>query len=162
MNATVSIDEAKRLAARALASGLAEDPLALERGRLLDPVRIHDPDGGPAGWMVPVELGGSVLGFIQLMADGQFHRYASFHGPSRRPDDCPSARDWLDPEAIQQRARAVSGPDERLGMPILTYDRSPDRLVWAVQTTSPDGTPGIVFVAGTSAWSGSLPDRGTR
>src|SRR3990172_1420162 len=119
--AAVSGDEARRVAARALASGMADDEFARACGRLLDPLRIHAPDGRTAGWMVPIELDGALLGFVQVQADGKFHRYAAFQRRPGATEGCPAAAAWLDEATITDRARTVTGPSDRLSPPVLTY-----------------------------------------
>lgn len=153
MSRRVTSEDAVRFARQLLASGFADDPLARDRGRLLDALAVRAPSGDQAGWVVPVELGGALLGFVQLEVDGTFRRYASFHGTTATALGCPPAADWLDHGVIEKRARRVVGADVRLEAPVLTYDRNPDRLAWALRATPAEGGRSIiVFVAGTEAW----------
>lgn len=149
----VSASEAMRIATAALSSGAADDPLARDRGQLLQAIRIAAPNGEPAGWFVPVGLEGALLGFVQLGPDGLFRRYASFHGRSESIARCPRASDWVDPEVITERARPLSAPGSELSAPVLSYDKHPDRLAWMIQETS-HGASSPIFVAGTEAWRG--------
>lgn len=153
-DATASPEEARESARRALVSGLADDALAMSRGTLLDPVPIRSLAGEAAGWMVPVELQGALLGFAHLLPDGSFHRYAAFHAGDGSTDRCPRTRDWLDPAVLLGRAADLAGPDDSLDAPVLSYDGSPDRLAWAIRVTSPLGEQRVVFVAGEAAWVG--------
>jgi hypothetical protein len=152
-----SSDDAASAAAAALASGIADDPLARSRGQLQDPVPVVSPAGVPMGWMVPVGLGDALLGFIQLFADARFPRYAAFARPDDSAAGCPSMRDWLDREVIIDRARKVTGGSSTFDVPVLSYDGSPDRLAWLVRATGPDGEVWLVYVAGRAAWLGSPP-----
>jgi hypothetical protein len=98
-------------------------------------------------------------GFFQFLPDGTLMRYSSYQ---RRPGDfstCPPAADWLDTERIQSRAAAQRLPEERVDAPFLTFDRSPDRIVWAVPLVNKQGTTRLVFVAGESVFR--PPSEGT-
>ena len=53
-------------------------------------------------------------------------RYATFPHPV-------NARAWLDPAHIKRVARSKAPRGARLSAPVLTYDRAPTRLVWAVR-----------------------------
>lgn len=132
------------------------DPLARRSGRLLEPVQILSPEGEPAGWLVPVGLRETLLGFVQLATDMSFHRYSAFGNGRIGDGDHPTAREWLDAEAITERARELLGEDFELRKPFLSYDRNPDRLAWLVRASDRAGQEVIVFVAGSSAWIGSV------
>lgn len=152
---SITPDEARRLAEQVLSSEDAADPFARSEGLLLEALTISAPDGGEAGWMVPIAFGDVLLGFIQLRADGTFHRYASFQ---RRPgaiESCPETAVWLDRNTISERARATKRDSEMVSEPVLTYERSPDRLVWMVTVADRDGTRARVHVAGDTAWVAS-------
>ena len=149
----VSASEATRIATAALSSGAADDPLARDRGHVLNAIAIEAPNGERAGWFVPVELDGALLGFVQLGLDGVFRRYGSFHGRSESTAKCPPVSDWVDLDVITSRARPLSAPGSQLSTPVLSYDTHPDRLVWTVREIFPGGSS-TIFVAGTEAWRG--------
>jgi len=136
-----------------MTSGLVGDEMARRKGRLLDPVPIAGPDGTSAGWVVGVGFEGCLLGLVQLDEKMRFRRYASF---ARRPgstDGCPSVREWFDPSAILDRASELATKGARLEEPVLSFDRSPDRLVWAVGFVSAPGeAPESIFVTGNHAY----------
>jgi hypothetical protein len=138
------------------------DQLARTRGRLLDPVPLVGPGGSLSGWVVPVQIEGRLLGLIQLDEEDRFRRYASF---MRRPGsiaDCPMVSDWLDRSTILTRASALVAKGDRLGEPVLSFDRSPDRIVWDVPVVSPTGEgPRRIFVAGSHAYIPSEPTEPT-
>ena len=152
-----SSDEARRVAERALASGQADDALAATQGRLLDPVPIRSPGGGAAGWIVPIGLGGTLLGYVQLDERCRFHRYASFRRSTGTKAEGPTIAEWLDAVTITKRAHTHAEPGETFSAPELTYDRSPDRLAWAVRATRPDGGQRTIYVAGTAVWEPRRP-----
>lgn len=138
---------ARRVAEQALNSLEAEAAIDADGGTVLDPVPIHSPDGAAGGWFVPVEESGLLRGFVQVDAHGRFHRYSMFTGDGVAPSS------WIDPAAIVARAGTIAEPHEQLGAPTLTWDRSPDRLVWRVVATDPRGGTRAIFVAGTVVWT---------
>jgi hypothetical protein len=147
-----SSDEARQAAERALASGQADDPIAVAEGRLLDPVRIRSPDGGAAGWIVPIGREDTLLGFVQVDESGRFRRYASLRRGTGANEPAPKAADWLDTATIIRRAATLVEPGETPGAPELSYDRNPDRLAWVVRATRTDGRYRTIYVTGTAVW----------
>jgi hypothetical protein len=147
-----SSDQARQTAERALASGQADDPVAVAEGRLLDPVRIRAPDGGAAGWIIPIGREDTLLGFVQVDESGRFRRYASLRRGTGAGEPAPKAADWLDTATILGRAATLVEPGETLGAPELSYDRSPDRLAWVVRAARTDGQFRTIYVAGTAVW----------
>lgn len=143
------LNRAREAAARVLASGLVQTSLARGSGEVLEPVPVHTPDGGEiAGWFIGIAADGRLAGFLQLAADLVFRRYSSFQ---RRPpslEGCPEVADWLDQSQILDRARTRATAGEKLAEPFLTYDQNPDRLVWAVGATDPQGRESTIYVAG--------------
>jgi hypothetical protein len=114
-----------------------------------DPIPVADPsDGGLHSWFVPIAEGEKLAGFAELLPDLTFVRYSSFQ---RGPGDTaglPDLAAWTDADAIRRRAETVLGPGESLGDPVLTYDRSPSRLAWAVSATDAAGRSRMLYVAG--------------
>lgn len=148
------IDAARRAAERLLASPLVGDPLARTRGRLATPIPIRHPAHGAVdGWFVGVLVDDRLIGFLQLTAGREMRRYASFprHADAPAPGVAPDL--WLDPDRVRHRAAALARDDEILSTPVLTYDRSPDRLAWRLEATPPDGQPRHIWLAGEAAWS---------
>lgn len=140
-----------RLVRQALDAGHADDPIARTQGRLLPPLRIHHPDGGTWGWMVPVAIDDRLAGFAQVTDTGEFHRYATLR-QGMASEGLPASDTWADPAAVRRQASTVAEADDQLSEPTLTYDRSPDRLCWRVTATAPDGRQRTIVVAGDTAW----------
>jgi hypothetical protein len=147
-----SAAEARQAAEQALASGQADDPIAVAEGRLLDPVRIRAPDGGAAGWIVPIGREDTLLGFVQVDESGRFRRYASLRRGPGANEPAPKVADWLDAATITRRAATLLEPGETLGAPELSYDRNPDRLAWVVRAARADGRYRTIYVTGTAVW----------
>ncbi len=135
--------------AELLTTGLIGDAPALEGARVHKPIPVADPASGRLhSWFVPIAWGDTLVGFAELRPDLEFVRYSSFQ---RRPGDTtglPDLTDWTDPEKIRLHAARASRPDEKLGEPILTYDREPTRLAWAVTATDPAGRSRKLYVVG--------------
>jgi hypothetical protein len=150
-------DDHKTNKIRALAQNLLRDgtigsALVAASGRIETPIAVQMPDGGLHSWFVPVTIGDQIAGFFQFLPDGTFMRFSSFQ---RRADElagCPAAADWLDPNRIKARAEAKRQPDERSSKPFLTYDRTPDRLVWAVRLTHARGEVRLIYVVGETVY----------
>lgn len=127
--------------------------------RIETPMAVHAPDMKIHSWFVPVTAENRIIGFFQFLEDGTYMRFSSFQ---RKPDKltgCPEAADWLDPDRIQQHAEVQRRLDETSGTPFITYDRTPDRLVWAVPLTGPEGKVRLIYVAGKIAYT--PPPNGT-
>lgn len=129
-----------------LRGGAISGPLVTASGQVETPLPVHGPQNSMHSWFVPVTIGDQLVGYFQFLPDGTFMRYSSFQ---RRPDKltgCPKANDWLDPDQIRAYAEAYRLPDETSGTPILTYDKSPDRIVWAVPLTRSQNETRFVYV----------------
>lgn len=142
-------EKARNRVVEMLETGPIGDAALPEAARVLEPIRVAEPDvDGLHSWFVPVAVGDRLAGFAELLPDLELARYSSFQ---RRPGDAvglPDLAAWTDPETIRQRAGRGSHPDETLGEPILTYDREPARLAWRVRATDPEGHSRSLFVAG--------------
>lgn len=154
--------EADRIRAHArhlLRDGTIGNTLVATSGHIDAPIAVRAPDGRLHSWFVPVTVGNHLAGFFQFQREGTYLRFSSF---VRRPGElagCPAAADWLDPDRIRTRAEVRRRPDETSGTPFLTYDRTPDRLVWAVPLTDARGGVRLVFVVGETVYA--PPPEGT-
>lgn len=54
-----------------------------------------------------------------------------------------------------KNARRVAHQDETLPPPFLSYDSSPERIVWIVRARSPDGKGREIMVAGDVVYVGN-------
>jgi len=142
-----------------LAAGSVGDDLLRRSATVLHPVPVLEPSGGLRSWFVPLTVGEVLAAFFQFLPDGTLMRFSSFQ---RRPGElagCPAAADWLDAGRIQARAEALRRPGETAGDPFLSYDRSPDRLVWAVPMVRAGAAQRHVYVAGETVYE--PPPEGT-
>lgn len=144
--AATILEQAREL----IRAGMAGDLAA--HCQLETPLRVRDPAGRLHSWMVPLARQGRLCAFLQLTPAGTLVRHSCFQ---RHPDSlagCPSADAWLDPLAVRRRAASGQPPGAVAGEPVLSFDRVPSRLAWAVPFTTPDGARRTVFVAGDIAW----------
>lgn len=148
MNETVDASHAQRRAEEIFRSNMISDSLVLKEGRLAPPISVQDPDGGVAGWFIGVTIDDRIVGFIQLDRELRFLRYSSFPQCAGSFDDCPASKSWLDADYVKQKAAQQAEPEDELFTPVLTYDRSPSRVVWAVPARKKDGQPKLIYVAG--------------
>jgi hypothetical protein len=139
-------------AQKLLRGGTIGSDLVVASGRIETPIAVQSPSGRLHSWFVPVTVGDKLTGFFQFRADGTFMRFSSFQRRASDLAGCPATADWLDPNRIQARAEVQCQPDETSGKPFLTYDRTPDRLVWAVPLTNARGEVRLVYVAGETVY----------
>jgi hypothetical protein len=130
-------------------AGLIGEAASPEATRVLEPIPVTEPASGRLhSWFVPVVVGDGLAGFAELLPDLELARYSSFQPGQAETAELPDPADWTDPETIRRRAGRASRPGETLGDPVLTYDRSPARLAWAVPATDPAGQTRTLCVAG--------------
>jgi hypothetical protein len=150
----------KALASAHLAQGRFGDDYVRRSATIADPLTVAGPNGEPHSWLVGLTVGDRLVAWFQMLLDGTVMRYSSFQ---RRPGDltgCPPATDWLDPSSARQQATRHAQPGDEVSTPVLTFDRNPDRLVWAVVIKRrAEGTARKVYVAGGSVYE--PPDTST-
>lgn len=145
--------EISQAARQLLASGGVGDEPLRRSATVVRALPVLAAGGGLHSWYVPVTVGDRLAAFIQFLPDGTLMRFSSFH---RRPgefDGCPAAADWLDRDRIQARAAVQRRTDETIGEPFLTYDRTPDRLVWAVPLAHVHGDIRLLYVVGDTVYA---------
>jgi hypothetical protein len=64
------------------------------------------------------------------------------------------------PDAMGLRRPTRHHPGETAGEPVLSHDRAPSRLAWAVSLTAPDGATRNLHVAGRVVWEAPPADAG--
>ncbi|WP_020144088.1 hypothetical protein [Terracoccus sp. 273MFTsu3.1] len=128
------------------------------------PVSARDRAAEVAPWFVPVTTGERLVGFALVDVattpagtDGtdarepaaRIRRWSTFQRHEGDLASCPPALLWTDPQTITATATAAVGADSdaHTGEPVLTWERTPEHLVWEV---SVDGR--TVHVAGSTAW----------
>jgi hypothetical protein len=156
INQTPNGDDAAGIgeaARQLLASGsVGDEPLRLS-ATVGSAVSVLNPGGGLHSWFVPVTVGDRLAAFFQFLPDGTLMRFSSFQRRPGELDDCPPVADWLDPDRIRARAEVQRRTDETTGEPFLSYDRTPDRLVWAVPLSDDRGDVRLLYVAGETVYA---------
>ena len=109
------------------------------------PLPVHNPNGTVHSWMIPFIAGTKLVAWAQLSRSLDLLRFSLL-------SDGVEAKDWLDPEQIARRVSAVADEESTLSFPVLTYDRDPSRLVWAVKSSRPGEAIRRWFVAGDAVW----------
>lgn len=169
-----SLAERARAATQQLVADASRvGPLVHLRGVIGRPVSVRapappgasaDPVAEVGRWFVPVTAGERLVGFALVDvatspprtegADGRepaarVRRWSTFQRHEGDLESCPPALLWTDPTTITATAMAATGAGEgaRTAEPVLTWERTPEHLVWEVTV---DGRP--VHVAGSSAW----------
>jgi hypothetical protein len=166
---------AARAATRRLVADVARvGRLVHDHGVVGEPVPVRAPDQrhgqravGVVPWFVPVTAGERLAGFALVdvsstpaPANGpdepepaaRIRRWSTFQRHEGDLESCPEARLWTDLRTITATAAAALGAGgpggiADAGEPVLTWERSPEHLVWEVTV---DGRS--VHVAGSSAW----------
>jgi hypothetical protein len=139
--------------AAAAKAWLAESGPAFGPGATLHTaLPIHAPDGRFDGWFVPVVAGQHLVAYLRFTAQVARRGLSSFQRQPGAMTGCPLAADWLDLAHITARASAQAGAGMKPGVPVLSYDGSPERLAWRVPFADGGGQRQDVCVAGSAAW----------
>ena len=141
-----------KAAQQLLASGSAGDELLHRSATVLPALPVHAPSGTLHSWFVPVTVGDRLAALFQFLQDGTLMRFSSFQRRAGDFTTCPAAADWLDTKRIQMRAEGHRLPNEVAQDPFLSFDRSPDRLVWAVPFANKRGEIRLVYVSGETVY----------
>ena len=135
-----------------LARGNVGDAPLQSSGTVGRAIPVRGPNRELHSWFVPLTVGDRLAAFFQFSRNRTLMRFSSFQ---RRPGDCsgcPPVTDWLDSEVIQERAAKQLQEDETIGEPFLSYDRTPDRLVWAVPL-SRERDVRLIYVVGETVYT---------
>jgi len=145
-------DSISQAARQLLASGSVGDEPLRQSGTVDRALPVRESGGELHSWFVPITVGDRLAAFFQFLPDGTLMRFSSFQ---RRPGEyagCPALADWVDADRIQARAAEQLPPDETPGEPFLTFDRTPDRLVWGVPLSNKRGDVRLVYVVGETVY----------
>ena len=135
-----------------LANGSFGDSALQNKATVLSPLPVTDPGGGLHSWWVPLTIGDRLVAFFQFLKNGTMMRFSSFQRQPGNYESCPLATEWLDANSIKKTAATKIRQGETLHAPYLTYDQSPDRVVWAVRVTHTQEKDRVIYVAGSYAY----------
>jgi hypothetical protein len=144
----LTFERARTRAAEILRSGEIGSHLVRDEGKIEEPIPVLDPDRRADSWFIGISVGGKLAGFVQLGPDMGFLRYSSFQRDPRTLEGCPPSSSWLDVERILALARSRAAPEDLLETPYLTFDKSPSRIVWAVEAIDQQRHKTTIYVAG--------------
>ena len=151
--------DAERVAGMVAAAArhwLGEETAVLARRCELRPaLPICTAAGALEGWFVPVVAGDRLAAYLRFTSEGARRGLSLFMQRPGALETCPPLADWLDRTRVMARAQALAHAGERAGEPMLSFDRSPERLAWRVPLRDGQGHARPVFVAGAQAWPGA-------
>jgi hypothetical protein len=102
-------------------------------------------------WFVGVSVSERPVGFLQVLLDGTIMRYSMLPpAPPGSPE--ASAAEFFNPAKARERIAAAESEGQIVEGPFLTFDRNPDRLVWAAVVTNRRGARRLMFAAGDSVY----------
>jgi hypothetical protein len=142
----------RALARQLLDSEVFGDEQVRQSAAIAEPLLVVGPHREAHSWLVGLTQNDRLVALFQFLLDGTVMRYSTYQ---RRPGDLahsPLARDWLDPESARARVAALARADEQVEGVWLTFDRNPDRLVWAATLRGGEGGRRTLFVAGDSVY----------
>lgn len=125
-------------------------------GEIGEPIPVTGPDGNVQSWLAPVLVCNLLAGFFRTDPWLSDWNWIGFQRRDDSLEGCPKAEIWLDVSWIRRRAEMLAQPGEVAMEPVLSYDRIPDRVAWAVRLISEDGAERTIFVAGYVAWPAAL------
>ncbi len=142
----------RALTRRLLDSETFGDEQVRRSAAIAAPLLVVGPHREPHSWFVGLTQDDRLVALFQFLLDGTVMRYSTYQRRAGDLTQSPLARDWLDAEAARTRAAARQRAGEKVEDVWLTFDRSPDRLVWAATLRSREGDGRTLFVAGDSVY----------
>ncbi len=139
-------------AADLLSSGQVGDLPLRQSGQVGPPWLVSTPDREPHSWLIPVTAGDRFAAFFQFLLDGTLMRFSTFYRKPGVYKECPAVTEWFDLAGLRAKAANHCSPGEIPEEPFLTFDRSPDRLVWALPLRESSGRQRLFFVAGDTVY----------
>jgi len=145
---TIAIERIYKRAIELFKSNITQDSLVNTRGKVEKPIPVLEPSGKVNSWLICITVGKIVVGFMQIDNDLRILRYSSFQRIPESLQGCPPASAWLNKKNIIARAKTMATAQDILSSPVLTYDRNPSRIVWAITAINKSGERRTIHVAG--------------
>lgn len=135
----INAEHARRAASKALTAAHREqDPMLRPWGKLAvgAPVVVHDVEGSPSYWLVPLVAQQRAIGFVRVDSGGQAIALGVTCRTPERIAECAKAVTGITPdEAIAKVQAAVAlGKGEELATPRYVHDGPPGRETWLIET----------------------------
>lgn len=109
-------------------------------------------------WIVPIIVDDRFAAFFQFLDNGTLSRFSMFYHIPGNYENCPKFKLWFDSNRILQIANSIRKENEQFGEPYLSYDKSPDRIVWAVPLVSKTGGERLAFIINDIAYEPSAEE----
>nr|AHZ45615.1 hypothetical protein [uncultured bacterium] len=122
---------------------------AVRRAAAGTPALVTAPDGSPAYWLVPFDLDGRACGVAQVALDASRAGVSALGAGSADRAAWPDVEWFARVPAEVLQAVQVRHPGHRWATPRLSYDGSPQRWAWRLDTEPPGAL--VVFVS-TGGW----------
>jgi hypothetical protein len=151
MNVGADPVKIKNIVRRYLASAPGIDPGTRRSSVMDEPRPVLNPDRQQHSWLVGVRVNGRRVGFVQVLLDGTVMRYSMFPLVPDRMSET-SAAELFSPAKARERIAAAAHECQIVDGPFLTYDRNPDRLVWAAVVRTRHGARQLMFAVGDSVY----------
>jgi len=140
-------DEATRAAADVMETASLDQDLEWFRiASLGEPVVVRTVSGDPSYWLVPVQQGARVGGFVRVMQDGTVGAIGRFGGGPEHPHAWPTTVTGIDVEEAARRANELIAEGEQASEPMFVHDGPPGREAWLVTTFIAGGAARWIFV----------------
>ena len=110
-------------------------------------MRVHDPSGRPSYWLVPVQCGEAVVGFVRVLSDGHVGASIALRAEA--------AVTGIDPGEVRRRAAETidAAAGERCGDVLLVHDGPPGREAWRVDVLREGRLARWLFVTPSGTYS---------
>jgi hypothetical protein len=135
----VSADEALAVAEKQIQEFFNSGDLLFShwsKGRLSDPVLVHNTFGDPSYWLVPLQAYGLVVGFVRVSGSGKVLATGTFCRDPENLSTCPKVATGISLKEVQRivHKEITYAPDERAEAPIFVHDGPVGREAWLVST----------------------------
>jgi hypothetical protein len=133
---------------------------AVRRAAAGTPALVSAPDGSPAYWLVPFDLDGRACGVARVMLDARQVDVSAFGAGPADHAAWPAVDYFARAPGDLVAAAAARHAGLRFAPPRLSYDGSPHKWAWRLETEPPG--PLVVFItpAGWYASQGGPPPAG--
>jgi hypothetical protein len=146
-------------ATKLLSGGSFGDPELRKSGTVALAHPVNVPGNGLHSWITPIIVGDQFVAFFQFLPDGTLMRFSAFNNKPGEYESCPKYKDWFDSKRISKIAGTLKKDGEEIGEPYLSFDKSPDRIVWGIPLIHKSGASRIVFLINNLPYESS--DEGT-
>jgi hypothetical protein len=126
-----------------------------------EPMLVRNVSGAASYWLVPVVLGGRVVGFARVLPSGVVAAFGAFYRRVSEIAHCPLVVTRIDADEAARLAatRIDAARDEEAAAPVYVHDGPPGREAWMVGVLRHGQFVRHVFVTPGSVYERPLADR---